>query len=89
MRIKTLFATAVLAAAMAPAHAYISVNGITRNQITYNAISHNMISHNGVMLNHISLNHISVNGMKPDGTGLHVGGHQGAGLNGEVIAIEF
>jgi uncharacterized protein YjbI with pentapeptide repeats len=67
----------------------ISLNGISLQGISLNGISLQGISLNGISLQGISLNGISLNGVKPNEIGLTVGGHQGVGLNGQVIAIEF
>jgi uncharacterized protein YjbI with pentapeptide repeats len=96
---KILFATALAAVIASPAHADlkwngpmlqgISLNGISLQGISLNGISLQGISLNGISLQGISLNGISLNGVKPNEIGLTVGGHQGVGLNGQVIAIEF
>ena len=79
--LKTLLAAtaALIAVAAAPAHAGISLNGWTLNGISLN----------GWTLNGISLQGTSFNGTRLGPIGVNVGGHNGVGLNGQVIAIEL
>ena len=89
--LKTLLAAtaALIAVAAAPAHAGISLNGWTLNGISLNGWTLNGISPNGWTLNGISLQGTSFNGTRLGPIGVNVGGHNGVGLNGQVIAIEL
>ena len=74
----------------------ISLNGFTLNGFTLNGAKLNGHLNgimNGFTLNGISFNGFTLNGMTLNGQPLigaiNVGGHQGIGLNGQVIAIEI
>ena len=74
-----IIVAAVLASiAAAPAHAGAKLNGFTLNGFTLN----------GFTLNGFTLNGFSLNGFKWNGFTLN-DRHQGVGLSGQVIAIEF
>jgi uncharacterized protein YjbI with pentapeptide repeats len=96
---KVLIVAAVLAStAAAPAHACtincgvkfngISLNGVNLNGFTLNGFTLNGLTLNGFTLNGIGFNGLTLNG-GPLNNAINVGGHQGVGLNGQVIAIEF
>jgi uncharacterized protein YjbI with pentapeptide repeats len=81
---KSLIVAAVLAStAVVPAHADIKLNGVTLNGINLNGFTLN-----GINLNGFTLNGINLNGFKWNGFTLN-SHHQGVGLDGQVIAIEF
>jgi hypothetical protein len=75
----TLFAAALAAVAAVPANAGIGLQGFSLNGFSLNGFS----------LNGRQLNGMSTNGLQPGDPGINVGGHNGIGLNGRVIAIEF
>jgi uncharacterized protein YjbI with pentapeptide repeats len=86
---KSLIVAAVLAStAVVPAHADIKLNGVTLNGINLNGFTLNGINLNGFTLNGFTLNGINLNGFRWNGFTLN-SHHQGVGLDGQVIAIEF
>jgi hypothetical protein len=96
---KMLLGAACAALVIGPAHAGFSLNGFSLNGFSLNGFSLNGFSLNGFSLNGFSLNGRSLQGVslqaprflgvRPNPHGVDVGGHNGVGLNGQVIAIEF
>ena len=88
-----IVATVLASTAAAPAHACTINCGVKFNGISLNGVNLNGFSLNGVNLNGFTLNGIGFNGLTLNGgplnNAINVGGHQGVGLNGQVIAIEF
>jgi uncharacterized protein YjbI with pentapeptide repeats len=83
--LKTLLAAAALVTvAAAPANAGFTLNGFTLNGITLNGFTLN-----GFTLNGVQFQGVQFNGMRLGPIGMNVGGHGGASLNGQVIAIEL
>jgi hypothetical protein len=99
----TLLVAAVLAAiAATPAHACLNNCGIKLNGSLLQGIGLNGIRLNGPILQGPEFNGMKINGavfqgMRINGPALNgpvlqgpnAGGHHGAGLNGQVVAIEF
>ena len=64
------------------------LNGFTLNGFTLNGFTLNGFTLNGFTLNGFTLNGFTLNGFKWNGFTLN-DRHQGVGLNGQLIAIEF
>jgi hypothetical protein len=86
---KMLLGAACAALVIGPAHAGFSLNGFSLNGFSLNGFSLNGFSLNGRSLQGVSLQAPRFLGVRPNPHGVDVGGHNGVGLNGQVIAIEF